>query len=175
LGCGNLGSECFWKEKGLNKRDNLLLLVGLLLLLGLATGLTDAVKTGNGAGLAVLLVGRVVLLSLGDLASLLLGPNLGDGEDSASQLGSSRELGGSRVTSLGLASLAGEDNQLGLVSLEALNVELERLLGLVAATVVDRNTDGKSLLAADTGSLFRTMNDELVSCFGFGFGFSFVV
>ena len=145
-----------------DKRDNLLLLVGLLLLLGLATSLTDTVKTGNGAGLAVLLVGRAVLLGLGDLASLLLGIDLGDGEDSAGQLGGGRELGGSRVTSLGLAGLAGEDNQLGLVGLEALNVELKRLLGLVAATVVDRNTNGESLLAADTGSLFG-MN---VKCLG---------
>jgi hypothetical protein len=111
------------------------------------------VETGNGAGLAVLLVGRVVLLSLSDLASLLLGPDLSDGEDGAGQLDSGGELGGSRVTGLGLASLAGEDNQLGLVSLEALDVELERLLGLVAAAVVNRDTDGESLLAADTGSL----------------------
>ena len=140
------------KQVELNRKD-LLLLVGLLLLLGLATSLADSVKTGNGASLAVLLEGRVVLLLLSDLASLLLGPDLGDGEKGTGQLNGGVDISSLSITRLGLASLAGEDNQLGLVGLEALNVELEGLLGLVAATMVDGNTDGESLLAADTSSL----------------------
>jgi len=111
------------------------------------------VKTGNGAGLAVLLEGGVVLLLLSDLASLLLGPNLGNGEKGTGQLNGGVDISSLSITRLGLASLAGEDNQLSLVSLEALNVQLEGLLRLVAATVVNGDTDGESLLAADTSSL----------------------
>jgi hypothetical protein len=131
----------------------LLLLVSLLLLLGLATSLTNTVKTSNRAGLAVLLISRVGLLLLSDLASLLLGPDLGHGEERTSQLSGASELSGLSITLLGLASLAGEHNQLGLVGLEALSIELKGLLRLVAATVVNRDTNGEGLLATDTGSL----------------------
>lgn len=56
------------------------------------------------------------------------------------------------VSLLDLTGLLGEDDKASLVLLETLDVELEGLLGLVAATVVDGDTDGESLLAADTGS-----------------------
>lgn len=57
------------------------------------------------------------------------------------------------ISLLDLASLLGEDNETGLVSLEALNVEFETFLGSVAATVVDGDTEREGLLATDTGSL----------------------
>jgi hypothetical protein len=58
-----------------------------------------------------------------------------------------------RITLLGLTGLTGEDNELSLVSLQALNVKFKRLVGLVATTEIDSNTDGKGFLATDTSFL----------------------
>lgn len=55
------------------------------------------------------------------------------------------------VTLLDLTGLLGEDDKASLVLLEALNVELQRLLRLVAAAVVDGDTDREGLLTTDTG------------------------
>lgn len=58
-----------------------------------------------------------------------------------------------RVTSLGLASLPGEDDQPRLVLLEPLDVELLALLRLGPSSGVDGDTEGQSLLPPDTGEL----------------------
>merc|ERR1719359_1183289 len=62
-------------------------------------------------------------------------------------------VGVGRVAGLDLARLAREDDEARLVGLEALDVELERLLGLVAAAVVDGDADREGLLGADAGLL----------------------
>lgn len=54
-----------------------------------------------------------------------------------------------RVTSLGLGTVAGEDNQLSLVLLESLHVELQRLSGAVPPAVVNRNANSPRLLPVE--------------------------
>jgi hypothetical protein len=58
-----------------------------------------------------------------------------------------------RISLLGLTGLTGEDNKLSLISLQALNIKFKRLVGLVATTVIDSNTDGTGFLAMDTSFL----------------------
>jgi hypothetical protein len=58
-----------------------------------------------------------------------------------------------RVALLGLARLAGEDDQAGLVRLQALNVDRLALLAQVPATVVDDDAEPERLLAGDAGLL----------------------
>lgn len=57
------------------------------------------------------------------------------------------------VTLLGLASLTGEDNELGFVCVEALDVELLALLAQIPPPVVNGNADAASLLPADASLL----------------------
>ena len=59
----------------------------------------------------------------------------------------------SGVALLGLASLAGEDDQARLVRLQALHVKLLALLAQVPPAVVNGNADAERLLAADTSLL----------------------
>lgn len=65
------------------------------------------------------------------------------------------QVGVLAVTSLGLASLLGEDNQPFRVGLETGDVGGERLLAKVLAAVVDGDTDGGSIESGDTSSLPR--------------------
>jgi hypothetical protein len=58
-----------------------------------------------------------------------------------------RAYGG--VALLGLARLAGEDNQLGLVSLQPLDVKSFALLAQVPPPVINNNTNTASLLPAN--------------------------
>ena len=58
----------------------------------------------------------------------------------------------SRVALSWLTQLAREQDQLGLVELEALHIRLQRLGGLVAASMVDRDANGARLLLVDAGS-----------------------
>jgi hypothetical protein len=58
-----------------------------------------------------------------------------------------------RVTLLGATVLAREDNELSLVSLQALDVEFKRFLRLVATTMVDGNTNGTGILGSKTSFL----------------------
>jgi hypothetical protein len=58
-----------------------------------------------------------------------------------------------RVALLGLARLAGEDDQAGLVRLQTLNVDCLALLAQVPAAVVDDNAEPERLLAGDAGLL----------------------
>lgn len=134
-----------------------LFLVGLSLSLLPSALLLLAEVPLLGSGVAQLAVGTT-LDRAGLLAGLDLEDALGDG---------GREGGGNgrdglgvldgvlAVTSLGLASLAGEDNETLLVGLEAGDVEGERLLAEVLAARVDGNTDGRSVKLGDTGSLSK--------------------
>lgn len=57
------------------------------------------------------------------------------------------------IASANLTVLLREDNEAGLVSLEASNVGLQRLLALVGAAVVDRDADRDGLLARNASLL----------------------
>jgi hypothetical protein len=57
------------------------------------------------------------------------------------------------VSLLGLLGVAGEEDEAVLVRLQAVGVELERLLGSVAPAVVDGNADGERLLPRHAGGL----------------------
>lgn len=63
------------------------------------------------------------------------------------------DLLGRGVTLLGGLGVAGEEDEAGTVSLEALDVGGEGLLGKVLATRVDGDTDGGCELAGNTSSL----------------------
>ena len=79
---------------------------------------------------------------------------VGDGEDVSYKLSGSGSFGSSRITSLGLlVALAGEDNELGLVGLEALNVGLETFNRKVGAAVVNGNADGAGQVLVDASFL----------------------
>jgi hypothetical protein len=58
------------------------------------------------------------------------------------------------VTLLGGVGAAGQHDEAALVLLEAGDVEGEGLLAEVLAAVVDRDTDGRGVLAGDAGGLF---------------------
>lgn len=81
----------------------------------------------------------------------------GDGDGGRDSL----ELLLGRVALLGLVALLGEEDQALGVSLEALDVGGQGLLGDVLATSIDRDTDGRSILAGDASglkSLVRTFD-----------------
>lgn len=65
----------------------------------------------------------------------------------------SLDLLGAGLTLLGGLGVAGEEDEAGLVGLQALNVGLEGLLAEVLATGVDGDTDGAGKLAGDVGLL----------------------
>lgn len=124
--------------------------------------------TGLGAGLTQPAVGS--LLTGRHRVTLDLGDGLGesgvvDGEGSVdaggdavtlavsdSGLDSLDVLGGG-VELLELAALAGEEDQAGLVVLQAGDVLDQGLLGVVGAAVVDRDTDGGGELLGDASLL----------------------
>lgn len=109
-----------------------LFLVGL----GLSSGGPGALLAGTqvplvASQLAELCVGTA-LCGLGHVALLDGAVGLGDGEEGQGSVGRGDDIAGVNVlavTSLGLAGLAGEDNQAGLVGLEALDVGGKGLLG----------------------------------------------
>ena len=110
------------------------------------TLLPDAHQAGVGPRLPEGLVGTALDVlgqgALGDLAEAG-GDGLGNAEsggDVLCGLGGLLALGG--VGLLGLVGLAGEDDQAGLVSLEALDVGREGLLGEVLAAGIDGDADG---------------------------------
>lgn len=55
-----------------------------------------------------------------------------------------------RVTLLGLGCLSGEDDQLGLVGLQSLNIESLSLLAQVSPPVIDDDANTACLFAVDT-------------------------
>lgn len=104
--------------------------------------------------------GQVGLLDLGD--------GLVDADEGESGAGGRNALGGGLevllggVALLGLVALLGEQNQAGGVSLEALDVGGERLLGQVLAAGIDGDTNGRGVLAGDTGSLQITHQSSIL-------------
>lgn len=131
---------------------NLLLGVGSLLLLLRDTGLDLASGTVGTTSLAERLVGVELLLLRGD-GTGLLGLGTSRQGDDRLDLADSLDVGKVDLLVLVLLGQLGDDHKTGLVSLDALNVELEALLRLVAATVVDGDADGASVLLAEAGSL----------------------
>lgn len=140
----------------------------LLISLGLGALLTHTTVTGLGAGLTQTAVSRLLLLGQGvtvDLGDGLLEGGVGDGEGSTNAGGDTLTLAvgkssldgldvlGGRVELLELTALAGEEDQAGLVVLEAGDILDQRLLGVVGTAVVDRDTDGGSELLGDASLL----------------------
>lgn len=118
--------------------------------------------TGLGAGLTETAVSSLLALGEGvtlDLSDGGLKGGVDDGEGSADVLGDTLtglgglDLLGGRVELLELTALAGEEDQAGLVVLQAGDVVNQGLLGVVGAAVVDRDTNGGSELLGDTGLL----------------------
>lgn len=130
----------------------LLLGVGSLLLLLGNAGLDLASSTVGATSLAEGLESAELLLLRGDGTGLLGLGTGGQGKDGLN-LANSLDVGEVDLLVLVLLGQLGQDDETGLVSLDALNVELEALLGLVAATVVDGDTDGAGVLLAEAGSL----------------------
>jgi len=97
-------------------------------------------------------------LALGDLGET--GSNgLLDAKEAADVLcglGGLLVLGG--IGLLGLVGLAGEDDEAGLVGLQALNVGSEALLREVLAAAIDGNTDGAGIVLGNTSGLFPSQN-----------------
>jgi hypothetical protein len=121
--------------------------------------LASALVAGVGPGLTVLGVGTTLLELLGDGGELVAGSGGGSGKDTAGGLGrgSSRLalLGGGVVdqTLLDLAVLSGEEDELGLVGVESLDVELLLLLGGAGSAVVNSDADGAGEGGAKSSSL----------------------
>lgn len=136
------------------------LLLGLSSLLGSAL-LADANEASVGASATESSVNRAVgeLLVGGHRAVTGLEGGARDGEGSTLDLSDLSALSGGRVELLGVSLLAalldGEDNELRLVQLQALNVSLEGPCRLVAAAVVNSDADGGGELAGDTSLLHR--------------------
>lgn len=123
---------------------------------GLRTGITKA-AVGS-----LLALGQRVTLDLGDR---ILEGGVGNGEGGTNAGGDALTLAvgesgldgidllSGRVELLELAALAGEEDQTGLVLLEAGNIGDQGLLRVVGAAVVDRDTDGGSELLGDASLL----------------------
>ena len=140
-----------------SKRSNLLALLGLGSSLVLGALLADTNELGVGASLAESAestaldvggeLGLVDLLEAGDDGGLDA-ESRGDALDGLAGL---LVLGG--IGLLGLVGLAGEDDEAGLVGLQALDIGGKGLLGEVGAAGVNRDTDGGSKELGDTSSL----------------------
>lgn len=138
-----------------------LLLLSLLLLSLLPSPLLTLALVALVGALVAQLAESTTLDRLGQLGLLDLGNGRGDGGNGEG--GTGREdgvlnglevlLGG--VGLLGLVRLLGEENEAGGVGLQALYVGSERLLGEVLAAGVDRDADGRGVLAGDAGGLKR--------------------
>lgn len=153
-----------------NRLTNCLLLRSSSLLslrLGTLLARTDETSiTASETQLAVgslVALGHVVALDVGDG---LLGEGVADGHSGGEVSGVAGGLAVSGEGSLGLvdlvgggvellelAALAGEEDETGLVVLQAGDVGDQRLLGVVVAAVVDGNADGGSQLLGDAGLL----------------------
>lgn len=147
----------------------LLLLCGSLLVLCLLPLLPCARIPGICAGETQFPERVPVLVFLGD-------GTFGQGESARVRV--DREGGGDRegldgrldffgrgVALLGFVCFAREEDQFGLVPVEAGNVRLQRFYGMVAAAVVHGDADGQCELAGDFGLLFdiKSLDDALSS------------
>ena len=113
-------------------------------------------------------VHRHLLLVLGDDTSLRDSHSLLDGQDAARELSDSLKGLSGRVTSLRLVLVAREEDELALVLLQPLDVEGEGLLGLVAATVINADTDVLGDMGEDTSTLgeeFRQKEEGMEAIF----------
>lgn len=150
------------------KLTHLFLSSGLLISLSLGTLLALATVAGIGAGVTELAVDGT--LDLGHGVTLDLGDGVAGGETVNGESGlnaggealslalSEGSLDGLDVLSGGvelleLTALAGEEDQAGLVVLEAGNIGNQGLLGVVGTAVVDGDTNGRSELLGDAGLL----------------------
>jgi len=136
--------------------DRLLLLGSILLLLCRLFGLddTELVQALVSTGFAERLVGRELCLLLGDGPGGLGLVDLGDWDDRlANQLSCHLYLFLCSLTLVGLGELLGEEDELGTVLSEALDVLLKGLDALVTATVVNGNADGPGEVLVETSGL----------------------
>ena len=136
----------------------MLYLLSFFVSLVASTLLTGTEGASSRTSITQLLESADLLLLGVDSTSLLDRSSLFNGENGTLNLGDTLDIGGIAV--LGLTSLAGEDNQLSLVGLEALNVKFKGLLRLVAATVINGDTDCESLFAVDAGLLLNHHTNE---------------
>lgn len=101
----------------------------------------------------------MLLVFRGDSGELRGGLGLGDGEDVSGSLvlggGGSELLGGGVVdlTLLRLVLTSGEENQLGLVLVESLDVNLELLFTRVSSSVVNGDSDRLGKRGAESDGL----------------------
>lgn len=129
----------------------------------LATSLTQPAES------SLLTLRKVVTL---DVGNGLLGGDVLDGEGSTDArgvtlglaLGGESSLGGvdlvgGRVKLLELTTLAGEEDQTGLVVLQTSDIGGQGLLGVVDTAVVDGDTNGGSELLGDTSFLNGPKNN----------------
>ena len=146
-------------EKRKQDRAGCLLLgVGGLLLLLLDAGLDLASGTVGTTSLAEGLVG-VELLLLGGDGTGLLGLDGSRQGKSSLDVADSLDVGEVDLLVLVLLGQLGDDHEARLVGLDALNVDLEALLRLVAAAVVNGDTDRAGVLLAEAG-LLDLLNGE---------------
>lgn len=105
------------------------------------------------------MVGVEFLLLIGDLTELDFGCSTDNWQYGSAVLGGNFAFlfGGLALAQLPLL-MDWEQDQLAAVFLEALDVLLLRLNGLVAATSVDGNTDGLSKASGQTSSLRKIEN-----------------
>lgn len=125
----------------------------VLLLLGLLLLLSEAHQAGISSGLTKsgVTLGSLELLSDSSESNCL--GLLGQRGDIDIELVGLGDLSGTGVALLNNTSAAGEDDQSGLVTLEALDVELQGLLTLVGSSVVNRNANSLGELSVDASSL----------------------
>jgi hypothetical protein len=152
-----------------------LLLSGLAALSGLLSLLSEVAELKT--GLDGLSVSRSLLLIGGDGTGLLAVGNSDERKLVALLNGNLNLLGGSNILALdgrlrlltlldtlaSLVGVSGEDDQLGAVDLEALNVSLQALLVLVLATVVNGNTKLTGLVLGKTGTLELSKGESTAS------------
>lgn len=157
------------KENKLPTFTSCLLLLSLLLLSLLPGPLLPLAGVALVGALVTQLAESTTLDGLGQLGLLDLGNGRGNGGNGEG--GARREdgvlnglevlLGG--VGLLGLVGLLGEEDEAGGVSLQALDVGSEGLLGEVLAAGIDRDADGRGVLAGNAGGLKREKKNLLVS------------
>ena len=120
---------------------------------------TSAGITSVGPGFSVLRMGIDLLHVGSDGLVLVLRGGSGSWENLSGDLvggiGRGDLLGGSVVdqTLLGLALLSWEEDKLGFVRVESLNVELELLLASGGSSVIDRDADSSGEFLAEASAL----------------------
>merc|ERR1719452_355971 len=131
-----------------------LFLLGELISLGISGLLgPDSVQALEGASLADGLEGLELLQVVGHLHGAGPLDHRLDGHDSTGQLDSLGKLLSSGISLAWLLGVQGEQDQLGLVLLQALGVQLEGLHALVPAAVINGDSDGLRVLLAQPSSL----------------------